>query len=90
MSVLSGLLAEEKEHIRVLLLRVNSSLRGVRSCLPDFKECQVTPVDHQEVQPYFIAGASGASVGSVELREEAAATLHLCCKYVLNYVCTRR
>jgi hypothetical protein len=55
--------------------------------LPDFLECQGL-VDPQHVQPYFIAGASGASVGSVELREEAAVTLHLCCKYGFNSVQT--
>ena len=93
-SVLSGASAEEKEHLRVLLLRVNSSLRGIRSCLPDFRECQVGLVDVQHVQPYFIAGSSGACVGSVELREEAAVTLHLCCKYAstmwTEIVCTNK
>jgi hypothetical protein len=56
----------------VLLLRVDASLRGVRSCLPDFE----TGFKDHSGQPLVVAGAAGATVGSVVLREETATTLH--------------
>ena len=56
----------------MLLLRVDASLRGVRSCLPDFQllakdvgGCSLT-----------VAGATGATVASRALREETADMLH--------------
>lgn len=80
----SGTSAQDKEHLRVVFLRIDASLRGVRSCLPDFRDSHTSIVDGQQVQPYFISGEAGASVGSVELREEAANTLHLACNYLLD------
>eukprot|EP00250_Pteridium_aquilinum_P007746 c17405_g1_i1 orf=311-5854(-) len=77
--------AQEKEHLRVVLIRIDASLRGVRSCLPDFKSSQSRSlVDGERVQPYFISGAIGVPVGSVDLREDAAETLHLACNYFLR------
>lgn len=64
----------------MILLRIDASLRGVRSCLPDFRSLQLENLDKEKVQPYFISGAVGAPVGSADLREAAAETLHLACK----------
>ncbi|MCO5605356.1 hypothetical protein L7F22_059539 [Adiantum nelumboides] len=79
----AGILAKEKEHLRVVLLRIDSSLRGVQSCLPDFRSSAAV-TDNGEVEPYFISGAIGASVGSAHLREEAADILHLACNYCMK------
>lgn len=61
-----------KEHLRVLLLRVDASLRGVRSSLRDFQPLSEDKVVHS----LTVAGAGGASVGSNKLREKAADILH--------------
>lgn len=61
-----------KEHLRVLLLRVDASLRGVRSSLRDFQPFSEDKIVHS----LSVAGAAGASVGSSKLREKAADTLH--------------
>lgn len=77
--------AQEKEHLRVILLRIDMSLCGVRSCLPDFGDSKTrSPDGDLHVQPSFIAGAAGVSVGCVELREDAANTLHMACEYLLK------
>lgn len=60
-----------KEHLRVLLLRVDASLRGVRSSLRDFQPLS----ENNSVHLLTVAGASGASVGSSKLREKTADTL---------------
>ncbi|KAH7293640.1 hypothetical protein KP509_28G034600 [Ceratopteris richardii] len=73
----------EKEQLRVLLLRINGSLRGVGSCLPEFM-CSSSKSSTDEVQPHFMSGAAGAAVGSAYLREAAAETLHLACNYFLS------
>lgn len=72
----------EKDHLKVTLLRIDSSLQGVLSCLPDF-----TPSFKNgkiENQPFLIAGATGSSVGSTKLREKAANIVHLASKYLLE------
>lgn len=71
----------EKEHLKITLLRIKSSLQGVMSCLPDMRPCDkrtgIITVEHS----YFvIAGAVGSSVGSSELRERAANIIHQSCK----------
>ncbi|XP_024959219.1 proteasome activator subunit 4 isoform X3 [Cynara cardunculus var. scolymus] len=71
----------EKDHLKVTLLRIDSSLQGVLSCLPDFipsfRNGKVDP-------PFLIAGATGASVGSTRLREKAANIIHIASKYLLE------
>ncbi|RZC51061.1 hypothetical protein C5167_019488 [Papaver somniferum] len=74
----------EKEHLKVTLLRIDSSLQGVLSCLPDFRPSlrnkRVKGVDDFS---FLIAGATGSTVGSSELREKAAEIIHVACKYLL-------
>lgn len=72
---------QEKEELRVVLLRMEASLHGVRSCLPDFKGLATAEVTAQHLT---IAGAAGATVGSVQLREETANTLHIACESFLR------
>ncbi|WCJ32534.1 Proteasome activator subunit 4 [Euphorbia peplus] len=78
-------LGNEKEHLKVTLLRIDSSLQGVLSCLPDFRPSSrngiVNDPDHGS---FFIAGATGSTVGSIELREKAATIIHTACKYLLE------
>lgn len=75
----------ERDHLKVTLLRIFSSLQGVLSCLPDLpplvKYGKRKDLDHDY---FFIAGASGASVGSSELREKAVRDVHVACKYLLD------
>ncbi|KAF8409810.1 hypothetical protein HHK36_005889 [Tetracentron sinense] len=76
---------KEKEHLKVTLLRIDSSLQGVLSCLPDFcpssDNGRIEDLGHIS---FLIAGASGSSVGSSELREKAAEIIHVACKYLLE------
>ncbi|KAB1215010.1 Proteasome activator subunit 4 [Morella rubra] len=76
---------EEKEHLKVTLLRIDSSLQGVLSCLPDFRpssgNAMVEDADHTS---FLIAGATGSSVGSTQLREKAAEIMHAACRYLLE------
>jgi proteasome activator subunit 4 len=65
-----------KEHLRVLLLRIESTFSGLRTCLPDFPH----PVGESSIPS--LAGASGVTVGSSALREEAAEIIHQACEYV--------
>lgn len=58
--------------MRVLLLRVDASLHGVQSSLPDFQLLS----EDEKGRSLTVAGAAGASVGSRALREDAADTLH--------------
>lgn len=69
---------DEKTHLKVTLLRIDSTLQGVLSCLPDFRPSPKH--DMVEELPFFIAGASGSSVGSAEIRERTAETIHAACK----------
>jgi proteasome activator subunit 4 len=72
---------DEKEHLKVTLLRIDSSLQGVLSCLPDFspssRNAMVEDPDHIN---FLIAGATGSSVGCTQLREKAAEIVHAACK----------
>jgi hypothetical protein len=60
-----------REALRSLLLQMEGSLGGVRTCLPDLPGCA------KEATPGFagIAGRLGAAVGSAALRELAARAL---------------
>lgn len=75
-----------KEHMKVTLLRIDSSLQGVMSCLPDFCPSFVDRRRTNDVghNPFFIAGATGSVVGSSEMREKAAEIIHVACKYILE------
>ncbi|WOL13929.1 proteasome activator subunit 4 isoform X2 [Canna indica] len=76
---------DEKEHLKVTLLRIYSSLQGVMSCLPDmcpsYKNRGTKDIDLN--QP-FIAGAVGSCIGNSEMRERAAQQIHVACKYLLK------
>lgn len=74
----------EKEHLKVTLLRVDSSLQGVLSCLPDFRPSRNGMVEDQGHISFLIAGSTGSSVGSTELREKAAEIIHTACKYLIE------
>lgn len=63
------------------LLRIDSSLQGVLSCLPDFRPSfRNGNTKDQDCISFIIAGASGSTVGSSELREKAAEIIHVACK----------
>ncbi|KAJ8754928.1 hypothetical protein K2173_015440 [Erythroxylum novogranatense] len=74
----------EKEHLKVTLLRIDSSLQGVLSCLPDFTASRSGIVGEQSHTSFLIAGATGSSVGSTEFRVKAAEIIHAACKYLLE------
>ncbi|KAA8527119.1 hypothetical protein F0562_008652 [Nyssa sinensis] len=75
----------EKEHLKVTLLRLDSSLQGVLSCLPDFKPSSRNGmVEDPGHMDFIIAGATGSIVGSTELREKAAEIIRAACKYLLE------
>ncbi|EOY11863.1 Proteasome activating protein 200 isoform 7 [Theobroma cacao] len=75
----------EKEHLKVTLLRIDSSLQGVLSCLPDFRPSSRNGTIEDSSYPSFlIAGATGSRVGSTQLREKAAEVIHTACKYLLE------
>ncbi|KAK4752662.1 hypothetical protein SAY87_021460 [Trapa incisa] len=75
----------EKDHLKVTLLRIDSSLQGVLSCLPDFSPSPRSgTVKDPGFIPFLIAGATGAKVGSTDLREKAAGIMHDACKYLLE------
>ncbi|CAK9321738.1 unnamed protein product [Citrullus colocynthis] len=75
---------DEKDHLKVILLRIDSSLQGVLSCLPDFIPSLKNGKVGSPVHSFFIAGASGPSVGSTKLREKAAEIIHAACRYLLE------
>ncbi|XP_050246119.1 proteasome activator subunit 4-like isoform X3 [Quercus robur] len=76
---------DEKEHLKVTLLRIDSSLQGVLSCLPDFRPSSSNAVvEDPDHTSFLIAGATGSSVGSTQLREKAAEVIHASCKYLLE------
>ncbi|KAI3456750.1 hypothetical protein Pfo_013413 [Paulownia fortunei] len=76
---------DEKDHLKVTLLRVDSSLQGALSCLPDFRPSpQNGMVKEAGYSPFLIAGATGSCVGSSELRQKAADVIHETCKYLLK------
>ncbi|KAH9804506.1 proteasome activator subunit 4 [Citrus sinensis] len=75
----------EKEHLKVTLLRIQSTLQGVLSCLPDFRPSfQSGVMGDPGYTSFLIAGSSGSIVGSTELREKAAEITHVACKYLLE------
>ncbi|KAK9152276.1 hypothetical protein Syun_010585 [Stephania yunnanensis] len=75
----------EKEHLKVTLLRIDSTLQGVQSCLPDF-HASVGNGAFNDLgsSSFLIAGAIGSTVGSSELREKAVEIIHVACKYLLE------
>lgn len=78
-------LGNEKEHLKVTLLRIDSSLQGVLSCLPDFRPSSRNgTVEDPSHASFLMAGATGSRVGSTELREKAAEIIHAACKYLLE------
>ncbi|KAJ8640128.1 hypothetical protein MRB53_016822 [Persea americana] len=78
-------LGNEKEHLKVTLLRIDSALQGVLSCLPDFHpSIRNGNTKDQGYISFIIAGASGSTVGSSEMREKAAEIIHVACKYLLE------
>ncbi|XP_059662328.1 proteasome activator subunit 4 isoform X2 [Cornus florida] len=77
-------LGDDKE-LKVTLLRLDSSLQGVLSCLPDFRPSSRNGmVEDPNHISFLIAGATGSSVGSSELREKSAEIMHAACKYLLE------
>lgn len=63
------------------LLRVDSSLQGVLSCLPDFRpSSRDGMVEDPGKVSFLIAGAAGSCVGSTAIREKAAGVIHATCK----------
>ncbi|KAG2611165.1 proteasome activator subunit 4-like isoform X2 [Panicum virgatum] len=75
---------DEKEHLKVTLLRIFSALHGVMSCLPEMRP-SYKDGRSKEVEPiFFIAGCTGSTVGSSEMREKAAEFVHIACRYLLK------
>lgn len=75
----------EKEHLKVTLLRIDSSLQGVLSCLPDFRPSYRNGMAEEQPDiPFVIAGATGSCVGTMELRAKAADIIHATCQYLLE------
>lgn len=74
----TGISGELKEHLRVLLLRIEATLYGLRTSLPDFPH----PVGEAPVAT--LAGVHGVTVGTSALREEAAEAIHQACGYMLK------
>lgn len=75
----------EKDHLKVTLLRIDSSLQGVLSCLPDFHPTVAPDTAEDTLEGLFLlAGAAGARVGSTEMRVKAAEVIHAACRYLLE------
>ncbi|KAK9734977.1 hypothetical protein RND81_04G175200 [Saponaria officinalis] len=75
----------EKEHLKVTLLRIDSSLQGILSCLPDFTPSFTNTNAESSIESLFlVAGAAGASVGSSEMRVKAAEIIHEASRYLLE------
>ncbi|CAL5202430.1 unnamed protein product [Lathyrus oleraceus] len=75
---------DEKEHLKVTLLRIESSLQGLFSCLPDFVPDSRNGMVEDPNHTFLIAGATGCTVGTTALREKATEIVHAACKYVLE------
>ncbi|XP_074569693.1 proteasome activator subunit 4 [Curcuma longa] len=76
---------DEKEHLKVTLLRIYSSLQGVMSCLPDMHpSCKHREAKIVDFDSSVIAGAVGPSIGSADMRERAAQQIHAACRYLLK------
>ncbi|XLR30705.1 hypothetical protein S83_058605, partial [Arachis hypogaea] len=54
---------DEKEHLKVTLLRIESSLQGIFSCLPDFVPNSRNGMADDSDHKFLIAGATGCTVG---------------------------
>ncbi|RVX14579.1 Proteasome activator subunit 4 [Vitis vinifera] len=65
--------------LRVCQTKMHSD-PGVLSCLPDFRPSRNGMVEDQGHISFLIAGSTGSSVGSTELREKAAEIIHTACK----------
>ncbi|KAI4388556.1 hypothetical protein MLD38_000875 [Melastoma candidum] len=74
----------EKDHLKVTLLRIESSLQGVSSCLPDFIPSPRNGMGQDSGLSFLIAGATGSKVGSTLLREKAAEIMHAACKFLVE------
>ncbi|VAI85409.1 unnamed protein product [Triticum turgidum subsp. durum] len=70
---------DEKEHLKVTLLRIHSALQGVMSCLPELRPSYKDGRSKVVEPSFFIAGSSGSTVGSSEMREKAAELVHIAC-----------
>ncbi|KAK2386873.1 hypothetical protein P8452_25128 [Trifolium repens] len=75
---------DEKEHLKVTLLRIESSLQGLFSCLPDFVPASKNGAVEDPKHTFLIAGATGCTVGTTALREKATEIVHAACKYVVE------
>uniref|UniRef100_A0A0D9WPL0 Proteasome activator subunit 4 n=1 Tax=Leersia perrieri TaxID=77586 RepID=A0A0D9WPL0_9ORYZ len=75
---------EEKEHLKVTLLRIHSALQGVMSCLPEMRPSYKDGRSNVVEPMFFIAGSAGSVVGNPEMREKAAELVHKACRYLLK------
>lgn len=71
---------DEKEHLKVTLLRIESSLQGLFSCLPDFVPDSKNGMVEDPNHTFLIAGATGCTIGTTALREKATEIVHEACK----------
>lgn len=75
---------DEKEHLKITLLRIHSALHGVMSCLPEIRPSYKDGRSLEVESAFFIAGSAGSTVGSSEMREKAAEFVHIACRYLLK------
>ncbi|KAL3680307.1 hypothetical protein R1sor_023263 [Riccia sorocarpa] len=81
----SGGQGQGKDYLRVLFLRIDATLRGVGSCLPDFEMLPEGEASGPNSKRRLnVIGAFGATVGDVTLRQEAAKILTEACEYLLR------
>jgi hypothetical protein len=74
------LAGDEKEHLKITLLRIHSALHGVMSCLPEIRPSYKDGRSLEVESAFFIAGSAGSTVGSSEMREKAAEFVHIACR----------
>ena len=74
------LAGDEKEHLKITLLRIHSALHGVMSCLPEIRPSYKDGRFLEVESTVFIAGSAGSTVGSSEMREKAAEFVHIACR----------
>ncbi|KAL5200763.1 hypothetical protein ABZP36_021966 [Zizania latifolia] len=75
---------DEKEHLKVTLLRIHSALQGVMSCLPEMRPSYKDGRSKVVEPRFFISGSAGSTVGDAEMREKAAELVHVACRYLLK------
>ncbi|KAL2630922.1 hypothetical protein R1flu_015608 [Riccia fluitans] len=81
----SGGQGQGKEYLRVLFLRIDATLRGVGSCLPDFEMVPEAGASGSKSKRRLnFVGAFGTTVGDVTSRYEAAEILNEACEYLLK------